>query len=71
MTSLEHDSAKSMEVQRRRRRYGRLCWRVVRTCECHFNEAVSIAFDTRDEAERCLRVLDEDAQKWHSPLEAT
>ena len=34
-------------------------WFVRRTCPCHKGLAVSVRFDTRAEAERCLEVLDE------------
>lgn len=36
---------------------------VRRRCTCHYRVIVSVRFETREEAERCLRALDDDCRR--------
>ena len=74
MTAPHHDSAAWLEVWYRPERRCHVGngakgyrtapagWWVRRTCPCHDGKLVSIRFDTEAQAERCLRVLDEDCR---------
>lgn len=62
MNSIEHNGASSLMVRRTDRRATNVRWYVVRTCECHKGVRVTAYFNRREEAERALRVLDEDAR---------
>ena len=65
MTEPHHDSAAFLEVV--------YCdtsaahaggWYVKMTCPCHRGRYASIAFATREQAERCVAVLDEASRRY-------
>jgi hypothetical protein len=68
---LVHDGRASLEVRRFAKGTRVLAkasgvpgWYVVRTCRCHFNELITVPFDSRARAERALTVLDDDARRY-------
>ncbi len=64
MDQLQHDSAASLRVDYLPSRSNGSGWYVVRTCCCHSGEPITQPFESREAAERAMRVLDEDAQRY-------
>jgi len=54
----DHNAARWLEVRYLRTKWVPLgAWYVVRTCECHYGESVTLPLDTQEQAERALVVM--------------